>query len=91
MSVSCGCMDVWIVFLMLILLTRFSQRGSLMSGGQRATHVPRGFSRLQYVDQHLKEMGMGQADAWGMARRRPLEYWRKVDAVTRCSDASSHT
>ena len=40
---------------------------------------------LQQVDQHLKEMGMGQASAWGMARRRPLEYRWKVDAATRCS------
>ena len=47
-------------------------------------------SWLQQVDQHLKEMGMGQASAWGMARRRPLEYWRKVDAVTCCSSACSH-
>ena len=46
---------------------------------------------LQQVDQDLKEMGMGQASAWGMARRRPLEYRRKVDAVTRCSGACSHT
>ena len=30
-------------------------------------------SLLQQVDQHLKEMGMGKASAWGMARR-PLEY-----------------
>ena len=44
---------------------------------------------LQQVDQHL--MGMGQASAWGMARRRPLEYRRKVDAATRCSGACSHT
>ena len=48
-------------------------------------------SLLQQVDQHLKEMGMGQASAWGMARRRPLEYRRKVDAVTCCSGACSHT
>ena len=48
-------------------------------------------SWLQQVDQHLKEMGIGQASAWGMARRRPLEYWQKVDAVTRCSGAYSHT
>ena len=41
-------------------------------------------SWLQQVDRHLKEMGMGQASAWGMARRRPLEYRRKVDAVMRC-------
>ena len=46
-SVSCGCMDMWLIFLALILLTRFSQRGSLMSGGgQWADHVPRGCSRL---------------------------------------------
>ena len=43
LCVSCGCMDMWLVFLTLILLTRFSQRGSLMSGGgQRADLVPRG-------------------------------------------------
>ena len=28
-------------------------------------------SWLQQVDQHLKEMGMGQASAWGMVSRRP--------------------
>ena len=48
-------------------------------------------SWLQQVDRHLKEMGLGQASAWGMARQRPLEYQRKVDAATRCSDACSHT
>ena len=48
-------------------------------------------SWLQQVDQHLKEMGMGQVSAWGMARRKPLEYRRKVDAATRCSGACSHT
>ena len=48
-------------------------------------------SWLQQGDQHLKEMGMGQASAGGMARRRLLEYWRKVDAATRCSGACSHT
>ena len=48
-------------------------------------------SWLQQVDQHLKEMGMGQASAWGMARRRPLEYRWKVDAVTHCSGTCSHT
>ena len=48
-------------------------------------------SWLQQVDRHLKEIGMGQASAWGMARRRPLEYRRKVDAATRCSCACSHT
>ena len=48
-------------------------------------------SWLQQVDQHLMEMGMGHAFAWGMVRRRPLEYLRKVDAMTRCSGACSHT
>ena len=48
-------------------------------------------SWLQQVDRHLKEIGMGQASACGMARRRPLEYRRKVDAATRCSGACSHT
>ena len=50
-------------------------------------------SWLQQVDQHLKEMEMemGQASAWGMARRRPLEYRWKVDAATRYSGTCSHT
>ena len=48
-------------------------------------------SWLQQVDRHLKEMGTGQASAWGMARRRPLEYRWKVDTATRCSGACSHT
>ena len=30
-------------------------------------------SLLQYVDQHLKQMGMGQASAWGMARQWLVE------------------
>ena len=38
-------------------------------------------SWLQQVDRHLKEMGMGQASAWGMVRWRPLEYRRTVDAA----------
>ena len=48
-------------------------------------------SWLQQVDRHLKEMGKGQSTAWGMARRRTLEYRRKVDAAMRCSGACSHT
>ena len=40
-------------------------------------------SWLQQVDQHLKEMEIGQAFAWRMARQRPLESRRKVDAATR--------
>ena len=46
---------------------------------------------LQQGDQNLKEMGMGLASVWGMARRRPLEYRRKVNAATRCSGTCSHT
>ena len=48
-------------------------------------------SWLQQIDQHLKEMGMGQASVWGLARCRPLKYRRKVDAATRCSSACAHT
>ena len=47
-------------------------------------------SWLQQVDQHLKEMGMAQASAWGMARRRPLEYQTEAPGVpteSGCSDA----
>ena len=61
MSISCGCMDMWLVFLTLILLTRFFQRGSLVSGGgQWADHVPRGCSRL-----------IGISRRWGWARHLP--------------------
>jgi len=48
-------------------------------------------SWLQQVDQHLKEMGMGQASTWGMARRRLLEYRQKVDAATHCSGTCFNT
>ena len=48
-------------------------------------------SWLQQVDQHLKDLGMGQASAWRMARRRPLEYRQKVDAATCCSSTCYHT
>jgi len=39
---------------------------------RRATGWPLD-SWLQQVDEHLKEMGMGQASAWGMVRWRPLD------------------
>ena len=67
-----------------ILLARESHDWRKPTGRPRA-------SWLQKVDQHLKEMGMGQASAWRMARRRPLEYQQKVDVETRCSGACSHT
>ena len=115
MSISCGCMDMRFIFLTLLLLTQFSQRGSFVSGGQWADHVPRGCSRLirisrksfakesrewrkpmgrpcaswlQHVDPHLKEMGMGQASAWGdgqiEALRIPAESGRS-DALLWCT------
>ena len=40
-------------------------------------------SWLQQVDQHLKEMGMGEASAWGMARWRPLESGRSNELFQR--------
>ena len=67
-----------------ILSARESRAGRRPMGRPRA-------SWLQQIDQHLKEMGMGQASAWGIARRRLLEYRWKVDAVTHCSGACSHT
>ena len=48
-------------------------------------------SWLQQIDRNLKELGMGQVSAWGMARRRPLEYRRKVKAATCCSGPCAHT
>ena len=44
------------------------------------------------VESYLKDTGMaGLASAWAMARRRPKEYRRKVDAATRCSGVFPHT
>ena len=49
--------------------------------------MPRGrphASWLRQVASYLKDTGMaGLASAWAMARRRPKEYRRKVDAATR--------
>jgi len=54
-------MGMWLVFLTLILLTIFSQRGSLVSGGdQWANHVPHGCSRLISISRR-----------WGWARHLP--------------------
>ena len=57
--------------------------------------MPRGrphASRLRKMESYLKDAGMaGLAFVWAMARRRPKEYRRKVDAATRCSDVCSHT
>ena len=44
------------------------------------------------TEAYLKDMDMtGLASAWVMARRRPREYRRKVDAATHCSGVSPHT
>ena len=60
--------------------------------------MPRGrphASWLRKVESYLKDAGMagmaGLASAWAMARRRPKEYRRKVDAPTRCSGVCPHT
>ena len=61
----------------------------------RGWSMPRGHphaSWLRQVESYLKDMGMaGLASAWAMARRRPREYRRKVDAATRCSGVCPHT
>ena len=59
-------------------------------GGIRPVGRPR-TSWLQQVAGYLSEMGMGLATARGMARRRPQEYRRRVNAATRCQGACSHT
>ena len=47
---------------------------------------------LCQVESYLKDMGMtGLASAWAIARRRPKEYRRKVDATTRCSGVCPHS
>ena len=56
--------------------------------------MPRGrphASWLRQVESYLKDKDMAAlASAWAMARRRPREYRRKVDAATRCSGVCSH-
>ena len=57
--------------------------------------MPRGrpqASWLRQAESYLRDTGMaGLASAWAMARRRPKEYRRKVDAATRCSGVCPHT
>ena len=49
-------------------------------------------SWLSQVKSYLRDTGIaGLASAWAMARRRPKEYRRKVDATTRCSGVCPHT
>ena len=85
MSISCGCVDMWFVFLTLILLTRFSQRGCLVSGGgQWAVHVPRGFSRLISISKR-----------WGWARYLPGRWsdggpWSTSGKWAQCHAALMH-
>ena len=85
MSVSCSCMDKLLVFLKLILLTRFSQRGSLLSGGgQWAHHVHRGCSRLISISRR-----------WGWARHLPGGWadggpWSTVRKWTQRRAAPAH-
>ena len=61
----------------------------------RGWSMPKGrphSSWLRKVESYLKDTGMaGLASAWAMARRRPKEYRRKVDAATRCSGVCPHT
>ena len=71
MSISCGCMDMLLIFLTLILLTRFSQRGNLMSaGGQWADHIQSGRSRLIGISRDGDGPGIclvdGQTEATGV-------------------------
>ena len=57
--------------------------------------MPRGrphASWLRKVESYLKNAGMaGLASAWAMARQRPKEYRRKVDAAMRYSGVCPHT
>ena len=73
-------MDMWLIFLMLIRLTILSARES--HEWRRPMGRPHA-SWLQQVDQHLKEMVMGQASAWGDGRAEALG----VPAESGCIDA----
>ena len=60
----------------------------------RLDHTEGGVHRLHCwvrLESYLKNMGMaGLASALAMVRRRPKEYRRKVDAVTRCYGVCPH-
>ena len=76
--------------------TRIPPIGFLLVEFQGADHAegaPTGYRlRLRQVEFYLKDAGMaGLESAWAMARRRPEEYRRKVDAATRCSGVCPHT
>ena len=44
------------------------------------------------TEAYLRDTGMtGLTSAWAMARRRPKEYWRKVDAAKRRSGVCPQT
>ena len=57
--------------------------------------MPRGrpqASLFRQVETYMRDMGMAVlASAWTMARRRPKEKRRKMDAVTHCSGVCTHT
>ena len=59
-SESCGCMDMWLIFLTLICSPDSLSEGLVSGGGQWANHVPRGCSRL-----------IGISRRWGWARHLP--------------------
>ena len=49
-------------------------------------------SWLRQVESYLRDTGKADlSSAWAMARRRPEEYRRKVDAATHCSGVRPHT
>ena len=49
-------------------------------------------SCLRQVESYLTDMGTtGLVTVWALARRRPKEYRRNVDAATRCSGVYPHT
>ena len=63
-------------------------RSEWLDHAERRPHA----SWLRQVESYLKDTDMaGLASAWAMARRRPKEYRRKVDAATRCSGVCPHT
>ena len=73
MSVSCSSMDMWLIFLMLTLLTRFSHRGSLEIGGQWADHMPRDCSRLISISSGGVRPGICLGNGQKEAPRVPAE------------------
>ena len=73
-------------------LRRTPPIGLFLSRSEGLVHVEGAPTWLRQAESYLKDTGVAVlASAWAMARWRPKEYRRKVDAATRYSGVRPHT